>query len=208
MERMRLTDEQIERLKAQGAAKRAERQAKKAKAEKAKAEADKKEEPNVALPKDLEERLYKMGLLLERSFGSVYKALTEEQVAELNELLTLGGKEERLEAYKHHQFGYENIIFYVWKLSGDAAFKFFDEVLSAPETDFSTNSLLRMVGCFADENLLTLVQRHQKKILNQQPFMLEIYRQAIAARLRKPFGRPLHEDEKEILQKLLKIFGN
>jgi len=205
---MRLTDEQIERLKAQGAAKRAARQAKKAKAEKAKAEADKKEEPKVALPKDLEERLYKMGLLLEKNFTSGYKDLTVDQIAELNELLTLKSHKERLYAYKHQQFGYENIIFYGWKLSGDAAFKFFDEVLSAPETDFSTNSLLRMVGCFADENLLTLVQKHRQKILNQQPFMLEIYRQAMKAHLKRPFGRPLHEDEKEILKKILEIFSN
>lgn len=199
---MKLTDEQIERLKAQGAAKRAERQAKKAKAE-----TEKQEEPKIVLPKDLEERLYKMGLLLERSFGSLNKALTEEQVAELNELFTLGGKEERLEAYKHHQFGYENIIFYGWKLSGDAAFKFFDEVLSAPETDFSTNSLLRMVGCFADENLLKLIEKHQQKVLDQPPFMLDIYRRALKAP-QPPFGRPLHEDEREILKKILEIFSN
>ena len=201
---MRLTNEQIERLKAQGAEKRAARQAKKAELQKE----EPKKEPKIVLPKDLEERLYKMGLLLERNFGRAYKALTEEQAAELNELLTLKSPEQRLYAYKHHQFGYENIIFYGWKLSGDAAFKFFDEVLSAPETDFSTNSLLRMVGCFADENLLTLVQNHQQKILNQQPFMLEIYRQAMKAHLERPFGRPLHEDEKEILKKILEIFSN
>ncbi|MBO4285127.1 MAG: hypothetical protein J5895_02725 [Alphaproteobacteria bacterium] len=200
---MRLTDEQIARLKELGAAKRAARQAKKAEAA-----AVKKEEPmKITLPKDLEDRLYKMGLLLEKNFTSGYKNLTEEQIAELNELLTLKSREERLYAYKHQQFGYENIIFYGWKLGGDMAFKFFDEVLSSG-ADFSTNSLLRLVGCFPDENLLTLVQKHQQKILNQPPFMLEIYRQAMKAHLQRPLGRPLHEDEKEILQKLLKIFGD
>lgn len=114
-------------------------------------------------------RFKKVCRQLEKNSG-----VTEEIISEVKSLFLSGEPvEAKQKAYMADLSDYENLIFYTWGVPtlSDEAFKFWDDVLSSPETVFTGNSIVRiLIGRRPDENLLKMMQNHRDKFFNDACF--------------------------------------
>lgn len=208
----RLTQEEIERLKAAGAAKREERRAKR----EARAQQFPQQEEKLPLPADFEDKLHDAWFSLERW---AYKRgeVSEEEIEEIQKLFLPEATEElRFKAYKRFFHDYEALIFYSWRMSEklcDAAFVFWDEVLSHPEAKFSGNSIVRILGGRPNKNLLKIMQNHRGKFFEESAFA-RVLKDIVLKHLRQPgiwnFETFAYDtwtpEEKQILQDIKSLF--
>lgn len=165
----RISQEEIERLKAAGAAKREARRAKR----EAILQQLPQQNEKLPLPADFEDQLHDAWYSLERwAYGR--GEVSEEKMDEISKLFLPEATEElRFKAYKRFFYDYESLIFYSWTMSDklcDAAFVFWDEILSHPDAKFSGNSIIRILGGRPNKNLLKIIQKHKSKFLEENIF--------------------------------------
>ena len=210
----RLTPEQIERLKEQGALKRAERAAKKAAKESAEAQR-RAEAEQVSADPAFEAKLVETGLYLEHVY---YKrdVLKPDKVEAVKALfLPQASEAEKTQAYQSYFYAYEILIFYAWAVSPelcDAAFAFWDTVLRNEKSTFSGNSIIRIMGCRPNENLLKIFKNHQQKF-SSEPFMKIVMPSTIGRALRDGYFdsdakvyHPWTDKEIAIWREILSLF--
>ncbi|MBR1914923.1 MAG: hypothetical protein IJ830_00580 [Alphaproteobacteria bacterium] len=208
----RLTDQEIERLKAQGAQKRAERALKRA------AREEEQRQTQATKPQFdpvFEAKVIEAGLYLERVY---YKreSLTEEKVKEVKELFLPDASEaEKIKAYQAHFHAYEILIFFAWAASSelcDAAFEFWNAALKDEKSSFSGNSIIRILGCRPNENLLKIFKNHQQKF-TAEPFMKLVMHSSITRALKDGYfdsntfrNLPFTAEEITIWREIAKLF--
>ena len=207
-----MTPEQIERLKAQGAAKREARKAKR----EAMLQQFPQQNEKLPLPADFEDQLHDAWSSLERqAYGRC--VVSEEKMAEIPKLFLPDATEElRFKAYKRFFHDYEALIFYSWRTSEklcDAAFAFWDEILSHPDARFSGNSIVRILGGRPNKNLLKIMQKHKGKFFEESAFA-GVLKDIVLKHDRQPglwnFDTftydPWTPEEKQILQDIKSLF--
>ena len=208
----RLTDQEIERLKALGAKKRAERAAKRA------AREEEQRQTQATKPQFdpvFEAELVETGLYLERVY---YKreSLTKQKVEKVKALFLPNASEaEKIKAYQTHFQAYEILIFFAWATSPelcDAAFDFWNTVLKDEKSSFSGNSIIRILGCRPNENLLKIFKNHQQKFTTE-PFLKIIMPSTIEKALRDGYFDsnacvylPFTAEEIDIWKEIAKLF--
>ena len=166
-----MTKEEITRAIEAGAAKRAERQAKRHQLLMQKRQAS--EEEPFEFPVGFEKRLKSAWTNLERIF---YKrsVLSEELTEEVKNLFFPEADDEfRFHVYRKFFHDYEALIFYAWVTSRelcDAAYRFWDCVLKNPEAIVSGNSIVRIFGARPNKNLLKIMKTHREKFLSDSVF--------------------------------------
>jgi len=182
----RLRPEEIERLKAAGEAKR-------------QARAEKKELKALSLKLETTVvRLSRVHLGYEEMTGELEKDI---------KALFLPDKslDFKSQAYRMYLPGYEDLIFYSWKFESlcDSAFKFWDDVLKKPNTSFTGNSILKILGCEANHNLEVLMERHKDKFFKEDVFS-GIIKLTVERHLRPDY--PMRPEQKAALQNIRKLF--
>ena len=166
----RLTEQEIERLKAQGAQKRAERAAKRAAREEQEARQLQTQATKPQFDPVFEEKLVEAGLYLERVY---YKreSLRDEKVEKVKALFLPDASEaEKIKAYQAHFQAYEILIFFAWAASSElcnVAFDFWNVALKDEKSSFSGNSIVRILSCRPNENLLKIFKNHQQKFTSE-----------------------------------------
>ena len=166
----RLTAEEIERLKLEGQAKRNERQAKReANLAKYKEEEIIFELEALGFKSRMQETLYR----LERCYlGS--EQMDEKLLREI-EFLFLENKTVETKAllFERHFFAYEDLIYYTWVLSKELcnqAYRFWNDVLSEPQTSASGSTICRLLSSKPNENLFNMIKDHQDKFFDADYF--------------------------------------
>lgn len=208
----RLTQEEIERLKAAGAAKREARKAKR----EAMLQQFPQQEEKLPLPSDFEDQLHDAWYSLER-MACGRGEVSEEKMAEIPKLFLPEATEElRFKAYKRFFHDYEALIFYSWRMSEklcDAAYAFWDEILSHPDAKFSGNSIVRIIGGRPNKNLLKIMQKHRGKFFEESAFarvlkeiVLKHDRQPGLWNFEKMAYDPWTPEEKQILEEIKSLF--
>ncbi len=208
----RLTDQEIERLKALGAKKRAERAAKRA------AREEEQRQMQATKPQFdpvFEEKVVEAGLYLERVY---YKRefLRDEKVEKVKALFLPNASEaEKIKAYQAHFQAYEILIFFAWAASSelcDAAFEFWNVALKDEKSSFSGNSIIRILGCRPNENLLKIFKNHQQKF-TAEPFMKLVMHSSITRALKDGYfdsntcrHYPFTAEEIDIWKEIAKLF--
>lgn len=161
----RLTEEQIEALKAQGAAKREARRAKRV------ANLPKVVEPDL-VPQGLKAKVKDAGMYLERLYMHEQKPSTE-KCEEIRKLFLPDLTQEiRYKAYRRCLHEYEMLIFYAWGFDElhEAAYTFFNEVLVPSDSTFSGNSIVRILGYRPKEHLFDILSHHKDKFFCEKCF--------------------------------------
>jgi len=185
----RISSQEIERLKAAGEAKR------QARLEKKELEA-------------LSERLKSVARMSRVYLG--YDQLTDELLDEIKALF-LPGKSVafKAKAYRMYLAEYEDLLFYSWKYENlcDAAFRFWDDVLKEPNTSFTGNSILKILGCEANHNLEILMTHHKAKFLE-----MDVFARVLKISVERQLANHYHSTEvmktekKEALENIYKLF--
>ncbi len=211
----RLTEQEIQRLKAQGAQKRAERAAKRAAREEQEARQRQMQATKPQFDPVFEEKVVEAGLYLERVY---YKreSLTKQKVEEVKALFLPDASEaEKIKAYQAHFQAYEILIFFAWAASSelcDAAFEFWNVALKDEKSSFSGNSIIRILGCRPNENLLKIFKNHQQKF-TAEPFMKLVMHSSITRALKDGYfdsnacrHYPFTAEEITIWREIAKLF--
>lgn len=210
-----MTREEIERAIAAGAEKRAVRQAKRDAMRKL--EQDKQQEESLGLSPDFEQRLRCAWGQLERVYYN-HNVLSDELSAEVKALFLPDADDKlRYKAYLKYFHDYETLIFYAWVSSGelcDAAFAFWDKVLSNPGAPFSGNSIVRIFAGRPNSNTLNILKNHREIFLGDNNVFRMVLGEIIERYLREPgmwnFETRAFDiwskEEKEILEKIDKLF--
>ena len=208
----RLTNEEIERLKALGAKKCAERAAKRAAREE---EQRQMQATEPQFDPVFEEKVVEAGLYLERVY---YKreSLRDEKVEEVKALFLPNASEaEKIKAYQTHFQAYEILIFFAWAASSElcnVAFDFWNVALKDEKSSFSGNSIIRILGCRPNENLLKIFKNHQQKF-TAEPFMKLVMHSSITRALKDGYFdsnackySPFTAEEIDIWKEIAKLF--
>ena len=177
----RLTTEQIEHLKAQGAFKRAERQQKAIIS---------------SLIKPLEDMdSYLWNVLRGR------QELSSSKVEELKRCFLQGQSQEILEqAYLSNLVTYDDIIYCCWKIGGElkkAAFDFWDKVLAGDKVHPTGNSAIRLLDT-PDEMFLAILKKYPHKVFEDPAFGVVAQNMVIKQLNRASEERPILEEIKKL----------
>lgn len=161
----RLTAEQIEYLKAQGAQKRAARHAKKV------AQLPRVIPPD-PIPEGWKSKVQEASEYFERLYYNK-QTPSKERLEQAKELfMPSQTREVRYKAYRRCFHEYENLIFYAWGIPElhEEAYAFWNEVLVPSDAPFSGNSIVRILGYRPKENLLKILSRHKDKFFQEKSF--------------------------------------
>ncbi len=204
----RLTPEQIEHLKAQGAQKRATRHAKKL------AQLP-QVVPSDPIPEGWKKRVLEAGEYFERLFYQEQKPSKERiEQAKLLFMPELT-REVRYQAYRRCFHEYETLIFYAWGIPElhEEAYTFWNEVLVPSDAPFSGNSIIRILGYRPKENLFRILSHHKDKFFKEKSFGA-IIEMVVLQNLNQPGPLDYHtnqygrwtEEEKDILERIRQLF--
>ncbi|MBR2299950.1 MAG: hypothetical protein IJ870_05200 [Alphaproteobacteria bacterium] len=152
-------------MKAQGAAKREARRAKRV------ANLPKVIEPDL-VPQGLKAKVKDLGVYLERLYMRGEKP-SSEKCEEIRKLFLLEtSRDIRYKAYKRFFHEYEMLIFYAWGFEElhEAAYTFFNEALVPSDAPFSGNSIVRILGYRPKEHLFDILSHHKDKFFCEKCF--------------------------------------
>lgn len=168
-----MTEKEIQDAIKAGAAKRAERQAKR--------EALKREQEQAKeafrLPVGLRERLEETWNEMER-LHCAHEDVSPELAEKVKALFLPDADDDfRFRVYQKLFYDYEALIFYAWIASEElceATFKFWDNILSHPDVLVSGNSIIRIFCGRPNQRLLEIIKKHRDVLLDEAPFRIAL----------------------------------